>query len=103
MGRLPEAYRNRAWQKLPVLLTVVTTVLWLVICWRAMRAHEKMALNMTRYVGAALAPPPTEFRIQNAQTNRLYKEFLAHDPAAAELPAKERHEIFGSGMRRGPG
>lgn len=84
---------------IPALITLfafVTAVLWLVIGWRAMRAHERIAEAL-----AALAladgggeSPLEQRREDSAARKRLYKTFLAEDPARGNLPPKARHDAF---------
>lgn len=40
-----------------VLFSVVTTVLWLVIAWRAMRAHERIADAASEWIQLHRPPP----------------------------------------------
>ena len=98
-----------------LLLGALTTILWLIIGWRAMKAHEKIAKHLETLslspqkaelpsatlpaatavpIPAAQAPQPEAFRQQNVEQNKLYRHFLSDDSEAAKLPPKERHERF---------
>ncbi|MEZ5303702.1 MAG: hypothetical protein R3F11_24120 [Verrucomicrobiales bacterium] len=98
------------------------TVLWIIIGWRAMRAHERLAESIRKLVEGSPekstqpperpptpspapredewesrvpSPPPMSDSAQALRsTQRRYQEFLAAEPESASLPPKERHERF---------
>jgi hypothetical protein len=94
--------------------SLLLTVIWMIIGWRAMKAHEKIANDLSKLVVSsqktelpALSPSstttsaaipqanqPDNFRQQNNEQNKLYRHFLVEDSEAAKLPPKERHEKF---------
>ena len=80
--------------ELILLFTLVITVFWLVIGWRAMRAHENLA-DQARRANDRLA----QLDVSDQQTplreqNRLYREFARNHPEVEGLTSKERHERF---------
>ena len=98
-----------------LLIGLLVSVLWLVIGWRAMRAHEKIAdrvaklslpQQQTQLPGATVPPsnaaptpiPPANqqenFRQLNVENNKLYRHFLSDCPEAASSLPKIRHELF---------
>ncbi len=76
------------------LFGLLITLLWLVIAWRAMRAHEKLARAVREYVDHATGPETNAFQRENALQHKLYRKFQLEDPEAAQLPPKERHARF---------
>jgi hypothetical protein len=97
--------------------SLLLTVIWMIIGWRAMKAHEKIASDLSKLVDSsrktelpastlpstipsATIPQanqpnqPDSFRQQNNEQNKLYRHFLVEDAEAAKLPLKERHEKF---------
>jgi len=78
---------------------ILTAIIWLDIGWRAMRAHESIAKNLTRYVDAISAVDPHNLRRDNALRHKHYKQFILSNPDAEKLPAKERHEHFRDWLR----
>ena len=94
--------------------SVLLTVIWLIIGWRAMKAHEKISSDLSKLVASSQkteSPPsspssttasttipqanqPDNFRQQNNEQNKLYRHFFAEDAEAAKLPTKERDEKF---------
>jgi hypothetical protein len=77
-----------------LLITLVVTILWLVIGWRAMRAHESIAHAVTRHVAAHEVDRSAELRSGRVSNTGLYKQFIDEDLSRAELPARDRHEAF---------
>ena len=78
---------------------IFTAIIWIVIGWRAMRAHEKIADNVTRYLDAHSAGDLHSLRRENAIQNKNYRKYLLHNPDAEKLPSKERHERFRDWLR----
>lgn len=73
---------------------ILSAILWLIIGWRAMRAHEKIGDQVKRYVDFATTPDLQNLRKENAVQHKLYKSFLLQHPDAETQPPKERHERF---------
>ena len=80
--------------ELLIIFAIATTILWLVIGWRAMRAHESIAYSVARYAAANEVNFSEQFRSDSGMHNRLYKQFVAEDPSRADLSPKDRHEAF---------
>ena len=78
---------------------ILTTIIWIVIGWRAMRAHEKIANNVTRYLEGLSAGDLHNLRRENALQNKYYRKFILQNPGAEKLPSKERHEQFREWLR----
>ena len=77
-----------------ILWAIATTILWLVIGWRAMRAHEDISHTLRRYVASQEVDKSAEIRAEMGKFNRDYKKFINEDPGRADLTPKERHEAF---------
>ena len=80
---------------------ILTTLFWMVIGWRAMRAHENIANQLTRYIDVVTAPEVSSLRKENASQHRQYKQFLAQNPEVESLTSKDRHERFREWLRSG--
>jgi hypothetical protein len=81
-------------QALLILFAIATTILWLVIGWRAMLAHESISYSVARYVAANEVNLSDQFRSESGLHNRLYKQFLTEEPSRADMSPKDRHEAF---------
>lgn len=77
-----------------IFFAFLTTVLWLIIGWRAMRAHESIATSVAKYVESGERNFSAQFRSEGGQQIRLFREFVAEDPSRADLSPKDRHEAF---------
>jgi hypothetical protein len=80
--------------ELVILFALITTILWLIIGWRAMRAHESIAYSIVKYVTSQEVDLSEHFRAESGQHSRLYRQFIAEDPSRADLLPKDRHEAF---------
>ena len=92
------------------IISLIIFILWIVIGWRAMKAHEKIADKLEQITVAqkntalpAASPPPTpapqpapqeNFRKLDVEQNKLYRHFLNDVPEAAGSLPKVRHELF---------
>ncbi|NWK57052.1 hypothetical protein HW115_15625 [Verrucomicrobiaceae bacterium N1E253] len=75
--------------------SLIVTILWLVIGWRAMRAHEKIAENATllmHYQKQQNNSKPDS----DAKQRQLYHRFLNEVTEASQWPLPERQEAFKS-------
>lgn len=77
-----------------IFFAFITTVLWLIIGWRAMRAHESIATSVAKYVDSREDNLSAQFRSEAGQQIRLFREFVAEDPSRTNLSPKDRHEAF---------
>lgn len=80
--------------ELILLFTLVVTILWLIIGWRAMRAHENISYTLMRFVASQETDKSEEIRKEAAATTRLYKKFISEVPENLDLNPKARHEAF---------
>ncbi len=80
--------------ELAITFGILTTLFWMVIGWRAMRAHERIAKQMARYIDLVTAGDLANLRKENAAQHKQYKQFLSQNPELESLPSKERHERF---------
>lgn len=78
---------------------LLSAIIWIVIGWRAMRAHEKIADTLALHVNALLRGDPHNLRRENATQHKHYKQFIQQNPDAEKLPSKERHEQFRDWLR----
>lgn len=78
---------------------LVSAIIWLVIGWRAMRAHENIATHLARYLDSTRPDEPPRFRPEGAAQHKLYKQFLHEHPEAERQPSKERHSQFREWLR----
>lgn len=78
---------------------ILTAIIWIVIGWRAMRAHERIADSVTRHLHASNRDDPHHLRKENAAQHKHYKQFIQQHPDAERLPSKERHEQFRDWLR----
>jgi hypothetical protein len=75
---------------LTVIAGTVVTIFWMVVGWRAMRAHEKLAATLSR--GKPRSGPGTQRQTMAAEG--LFREFLKTDPIAKHLDADEQLRRF---------
>ncbi|MBK1832973.1 hypothetical protein [Roseibacillus ishigakijimensis] len=73
---------------------VVVTIFWMVVAWRAMRAHEKIAGQLKRFNDSSEQEAVNRHQKQLAGKHRLYRKFQAENPEVDALDAKERHARF---------
>jgi hypothetical protein len=73
---------------------ILITIIWLVIGWRAMRAHERIADQLARYVGIASATDLPNLRRENAVQHKHYIQFILQHPEVEKMSPKEQHERF---------
>lgn len=78
---------------------ILIGLIWIVIGWRAMRAHEKLADSVTLHVNSHSRGDPYNLRRENATQHKHYKQFIQQTPDAEKLPSKERHEVFRDWLR----
>lgn len=78
---------------------ILTTIIWIIIGWRAMRAHERIADSVLRHVDALSRGDQHNLRRENATQHKHYKQFILQNPDAEKLPSKERHEQFRDWLR----
>jgi hypothetical protein len=79
-----------------IFVGIVSAVLWLIIGWRAMLAHERIAESIALHLMSISKQEDelTKLRRENALQHRHYKEFRLQHPEVDSLPAKERHEVY---------
>ena len=73
---------------------VLMALIWVVIGWRAMRAHEKLADHVARYLVDLAESELHDMRKEHASHYKQYKQFLLQHPDVEALSSKERHERF---------
>ena len=79
---------------LVAVFSFVVTIVWLVIGWRAMIAHETLAKAVSRYVAREEVDRSDEARAEKVTNTKLYKQFIKESPSRADMPARERLEAF---------
>ncbi|YCM45649.1 hypothetical protein V2O64_06410 [Verrucomicrobiaceae bacterium 227] len=82
---MPEAF---------LLFGIVVTIVWLVVGWRAMKAHETLAAEARRANDRMDRLDTVDVSGSMKAQNHLYREFLRDHPEVEELSSKERHERF---------
>jgi hypothetical protein len=80
--------------ELAITFGILTTLFWMIIGWRAMKAHERIAKQMARYIDLVTAGDLANLRKENAAQHKQYKQFFSQNPGVDSLPSKERHERF---------
>ena len=70
------------------------TVIWIVIGWRAMRAHERIAHELARCADNNSPGDLQNLRRQNAAQHKDYNQFIIQHPEVEKMPSKERHDRF---------
>lgn len=78
---------------------ILSAIIWIVIGWRAMRAHERMADSVVQHLGTLSREDTRNLRKENAASHKHYRQFLLETPDAERLPSKERHERFRDWLR----
>ena len=78
---------------------LLTAIIWIVIGWRAMRAHERIAEQITRYVEFASSGDLHNLRRENAVQHKQYKQFILSNPEAEKMASKDRHDLFRDWLR----
>jgi hypothetical protein len=82
-----------------ILFGIITAIVWIVIGWRAMRAHEKISESLSRYVDTLSQDSANKLRRENAMQHKHYKHFVLENPDTENLPSRERHEQFRDWLR----
>ncbi len=88
-----------------ILAGVVVTIFWMVVGWRAMRAHERMADALTAEAasrGSSRGARGTSRR-EGAREEKSFREFLQADPLARHLDSQEQMRRFHAWKAGGPG
>ena len=57
-----------------IFFAFITTLLWLIIGWRAMRAHERIATSVANYVDSREHDLSAQFRSEAGQPIRRFRE-----------------------------
>ena len=73
---------------------ILISILWLVIGWRAMKAHEKLAVQAERANDRLEEQDSGNVRELMKSQSRLYRMFVRKHPEVEMLSSKERHERF---------
>jgi hypothetical protein len=76
------------------LFGLVVTIMWLVIGWRAMKAHEKIAKSVAQHLGTLNAIDPKITEQGNAQHHKLYRQFILEHPELENTSQIARHALF---------
>ncbi len=74
------------------LVSFVITLLWLVIGWRAMRAHERIADTLA--IHFQNAKPTSSQKNSNEEYSKKYRTFLNEVEEAKNVPFLERQVMF---------
>jgi len=85
--------------EISLLFALLVTILWIIIGWRAMKAHEKIALQCTRYLDLReqeLKEEETvqDFRKETAEHNKEYRRFRKEHPEVTKMLSRDRHLLF---------
>jgi len=73
---------------------LLVTIVWIVIGWRAMKAHEALATEAKRYNDKIHSQYLNEATRDLIDQKQLYAKFLRDNPDADDLSPKERHLEF---------
>ncbi len=79
-------------------LGLVVTVLWLMIGWRAMRAHERLAESAHLAVHALRKTGGSRSSRDDNKIRELYSVFIEEVQEAKDIPFPERQEMFKTWM-----
>lgn len=77
-----------------ILFGLLSAIIWIIIGWRAMRAHEQIAEQITRYLEDAYPGDAQNMRRENAAQHKHYRRFILQNPTAENMPPRERHDFF---------
>jgi hypothetical protein len=90
----------QAFGALAVIIGIITTIFWMVVGWRAMRAHEKIA-------DALSAGPSRQRRMSGESVQRdrskdetSFRDFLDAEPIAKHLDASEQMRRYAEWKRK---
>lgn len=78
----------------------LVTVFWMVVGWRAMRAHEKIAASMSEDVEQKANLIRSSLRSERSGDERSFRDFLAADPVVRHLDSTEQMRRFAEWKKR---
>lgn len=70
------------------------TIFWMVVGWRAMKAHEKLADQAERANVRLSQLDEVDVRGPLRDQSRRYRDFVKQNPEVENLTSKDRHERF---------
>ncbi len=73
---------------------VIVAILWLIIGWRGMKAHEMLARQAERANDSLESPEVGSLNDDMRIQSRLYNEFVRSHPGVESLTSKERHDSY---------
>jgi hypothetical protein len=79
---------------LSVITGFLVTVFWMVVGWRAMRAHEKIAASLSEDVEQKSHLLRSASRRDQAKPDKTFRDFLDADPLATHLDSTEQMRRF---------
>lgn len=82
-----------AFTVLSSIIGLIFTIIWIIIGWRAMRAHERLAENSSLMIHL-LKNKPDGRHDKDAEQRKLYHIFLNEVPDAVSMPLTERQQLF---------
>jgi hypothetical protein len=72
----------------------VVTIFWMVVGWRAMRAHEKIAASLSEDVEQKSQLLRSALKKDRTQGEKTFRDFLDADPVAKHLDSTEQMRRF---------
>ncbi len=95
-GRIPNMNSSdvQIFATISVLAGCIVTIFWMVVGWRAMRAHEQIAHALMESTGHQAEQFRAQKREDSISEEKAFREFLKSDPLAQHLDAHERARRF---------
>jgi hypothetical protein len=85
---------------LAVIVGIVTTLFWMLVAWRAMRAHERIAEALSADLGRQRRISSEAIQKETRKEEASFREFLAADPLAKHMESTEQMRRFTEWRRR---
>jgi len=77
-----------------VAVSILSSLFFMWVCWRAMKAHEKLAKQVERAIDSWEISEVRNLKEEARSQSRHYKKFVRSHPEVENLTSKERHDRF---------
>ncbi len=85
---------------LAVIVGIITTLFWMLVAWRAMRAHERIAEALSPELGRQRRASSDAIQKERRREEASFREFLEADPLAKHMESHEQMRRFAEWRRR---
>jgi hypothetical protein len=83
-----------------VILGIITTLFWMIVAWRAMRAHERIADALSADFSRHRRVASETIQKDRRKDEASFREFLESDPIAKHMESSEQIRRFSEWRRQ---